>query len=1458
MRMCRFLQLGLVTSSLLASAAATAADSARLTTFVADGQTSYALSLAADAPAKEVAAVDVVVLFDTSASQQGPYRDSALAALETMLAGMRPTDRVQIVAVDIDAVPLMTELAAANSAETTAAIAALRARTPLGSTNMVRGLEAAIDRLESAKSSSRAVAYIGDGASMANMLDAATLRPVIDRLRATHTPVSSYAIGPEVDAHTLAVLANQTGGNLYAAEPLAWADEAAGVTADRAAEENQRAAQVVGKSLAQWSRAAVLWPTAAQFPNELGQLYPSPVPPLRADRDTVLIGRTSAALPATVAASWTVAGSDGATRELSWSVAPEASSQDNAYLTELADAASTDGGLTLPTVGSQGLAEAARLVGVQADQLTQMAQRAVATGDRAGAGRIASAVLRADPGNIQARTVQNAVAQDDPFSDAFGEEAAPATDDAAAADDAAGDATGDAAGAEAPAAEEPAAVEPAAVEPAVADPAATDAEAIEAGAIDFGAPADAGAAVAPPMEPVAPAAEGDIILQGDAMPADAGPGVVGLPSGSFLDEVEQERRVYQQMLEKDITNIVIDARSSMASDPILAIQELKLALENLKRTPDLEPAKRAELADKLEIALREATQKATLKDELDRQRDAGLAAAQEQKLINERLNRRLEREKQLMDRFDALMDERKYVEAEQVAEIVEEVDPDGVTPVMATLMARHTRHDYLQQVARSARHAAAWDTLFQIELSHIPFPDNPPIVYPDAPVWEELSKRRKARYASVDLKSQGKAESDIYAALRGPLLSPLEFVETPLQQIMEAISDEYGIPIQFDTTALEAVAMSPETEVSVSVSNVSLRSAMEILLKNVDDVTYIIDNEVLLITTEDEASTRLQVKVYPVADLVLPIEPLGIGVGGGGLGGGGLGGQGGGGGGGGLGGGGGGGGFGGGGGGGFGGGGGGQGGGGGGFFAVPDRIDASDVQATPVSVIATPEEPVAAEAAAPAQDVAPAASEGANINAEAKVPHAPGIEIDLAKTPEQFWSEYFAANQPEEKTVRVAVTHLVKGGQYDHAIALIQAALSNGQGQPWMYESLGIAMELDGRPQADLERTIMSACDFSTSPEELMLIARYLSHSGLHGRALDVYQQVAKVAPLYQEAYALGLQAAERAGSVDGIRWATVGILERAWPANQEAVRNSALRIAKATLDDLKAKGDVAGAGAFQAALDAALVRDCVVRISWSGDADVDLIVEEPTGGSCSLSQPRTAGGGAWMGDSYAGVGEAPTEGFSETYICPQGFAGDYRVRVRKVWGELVAGRVAVDVYKNFRGPNEQHQRQFISVGDDDAAVLFTLQSGRRQEPLAEAQLATAVGRQLGVNQAIMAQQLNSLADPSLIPDRSNVTPINLRRALAIARGGGQVGFMPVITTLTDGTVFQTNGVVSADRRYVRISASPQFTGIGNVTTFTFAGPGAPVAGGGGGAGAGGAGAGGAGAGGAGAGGAGT
>ena len=67
----------------------------------------------------------------------------------------------------------------------------------------------------------------------------------------------------------------------------------------------------------------------------------------------------------------------------------------------------------------------------------------------------------------------------------------------------------------------------------------------------------------------------------------------------------------------------------------------------------------------------------------------------------------------------------------------------------------------------------------------------------------------------------------------------------------------------------------------------------------------------------------------------------------------------------------------------------------------------------------------------------------------------------------------------------------------------------------------------------------------------------------------------------------------------------------------------------------------------------------------------------------------------------------------------------------------------------------------------------------------------------------------------------------------------GAVGYQPIITTLPEGTNMFAQAVVSADRRYVRITTTPLFSGVGQVTQFNFSGGGAGGTGGGGGGGGG-------------------
>ena len=62
---------------------------------------------------------------------------------------------------------------------------------------------------------------------------------------------------------------------------------------------------------------------------------------------------------------------------------------------------------------------------------------------------------------------------------------------------------------------------------------------------------------------------------------------------------------------------------------------------------------------------------------------------------------------------------------------------------------------------RALRQQAVLDTLYQVEkVGRSPFPDDPPLIYPDAQTWENLTNSRK-KYAQVDFATTNKAEQKI-------------------------------------------------------------------------------------------------------------------------------------------------------------------------------------------------------------------------------------------------------------------------------------------------------------------------------------------------------------------------------------------------------------------------------------------------------------------------------------------------------------------------------------------------------------------------------------------------------------------------------------------------------------------------------------------------------------------------
>jgi hypothetical protein len=335
-----------------------------------------------------------------------------------------------------------------------------------------------------------------------------------------------------------------------------------------------------------------------------------------------------------------------------------------------------------------------------------------------------------------------------------------------------------------------------------------------------------------------------------------------------------------------------------------------------------------------------------------------------------------------------------------------------------------------------------------------------------------------------------------------------------------------------------------------------------------------------------------------------------------------------------------------------------------------------------------------------------------------------------------------------------------------------------------------------------------------------MQVALYMSHLGLDSRALKLLRQASGMDPFRHEPYMHGLQIAERIGDDDATRWACLGVLGQAWPTSRKEVEDSARYAAAALQDKLRKEGKTAQAEDFKKALEAAQVRDCKVTVIWTGQADVDLTVEEPTGAVCSFHNPRTPGGGVMLGDAYAKSDRMPAEGYSESYVLPQGFTGEYRLLIRRVWGQVATGKVTVDITRHSGAPDMRHDRQQIPLGERDALVPFNLADGRRKEPLEQAQLAQAVADQTSISRAVLAQQIAPLDPTSSFSGATGVPTVNGGVPFLPFTLRGAVGFQIVPTILPEGTQLRAFAVISADRRYVRINVQPQFTSIPEVDTF--------------------------------------
>ena len=109
------------------------------------------------------------------------------------------------------------------------------------------------------------------------------------------------------------------------------------------------------------------------------------------------------------------------------------------------------------------------------------------------------------------------------------------------------------------------------------------------------------------------------------------------------------------------------------------------------------------------------------------------------------------------------------------------------------------------------------------------------------------------------------AEVKIRKALKKKVV--VDFEKTPLREATAVLKDYVKVEIQLDVKALRDAGVESDTPITFKVSDVSLKSALNLMLRPLD-LTYVYKDEVLLITTPDQVQKYLKVKVYDVRDLL--------------------------------------------------------------------------------------------------------------------------------------------------------------------------------------------------------------------------------------------------------------------------------------------------------------------------------------------------------------------------------------------------------------------------------------------------------------------------------------------------------------------------------------------------------------------------------------------------------------
>ena len=200
---------------------------------------------------------------------------------------------------------------------------------------------------------------------------------------------------------------------------------------------------------------------------------------------------------------------------------------------------------------------------------------------------------------------------------------------------------------------------------------------------------------------------------------------------------------------------------------------------------------------------------------------------------------------ELMDKFNNLMDQQRFPEAVLVAKQAREIAPHEPA-VQAMLEKSKIARQVVSNLMRNERfQAGTLASLGGVDDAGVPPEDD--FAFPNVRKWQDTTKSRKDAMERAR-RRLSPAELAIQEALKKPV--EVHFNNEPLGAVLDRLADAAGINLYLDPEGLTEEGVTSNTVVSLDLRNpISLRSALDLMLEPLH-LSYVVDNEVLHITTE--------------------------------------------------------------------------------------------------------------------------------------------------------------------------------------------------------------------------------------------------------------------------------------------------------------------------------------------------------------------------------------------------------------------------------------------------------------------------------------------------------------------------------------------------------------------------------------------------------------------------------